>query len=155
MPTATHETITNALKTVAQGLSGIPTVVVRAEAWLIEGEVGAVTAMLILTMGNEREGEQIIGGARYREYDVVATFCWVSGFRLETNIATAKAWREAVKKRWEPDYTATPGSILAGVASVWDIDAVDLPPEESDKFAVGYEVERLGVTVHTNEATHA
>ena len=54
-----------------------------------------------------------------------------------------------------PDPTVAVGSILSGVSSVWNVDAVDLPKQDEALFRSNYEEAQLGLVYYTSEASHA
>lgn len=146
-----HKSIADAVKTAIEGLTGEPPVTVRAHSWYVEGDP---IPLLIVTMLGERgtpnhpEGES-------REYEILVTAIYSQEFLLTTGIDDGRAWRETIRKRLIPDPTVAVGSILSGVSSVWNVDAVDLPIESEGLFSAGYEESRLGLVYYTSEVSHA
>lgn len=146
-----HKTIIDAVKTTIEGLTGEPTVIVRAEAWKLKGDP---LPLIVLTMGDERgtpnhpEGES-------REYEVLVTLLYSQDLQIQTGIDDAKGWRDTIRKRLVPDPSVAVGSILSGVSAVWNVDAADMPTQDDGLFRSGYEEARLGLVYYTSEVSHA
>lgn len=145
-------TITDAVATAIGTLAGVPTIVVREQAWRVEGDT---LPLIVVTTGAE-EPEGVAGTSALRQYEVVVSVLVARNHLLEgANRDTAKDWREQVRRRLVPDSTVGPGSILAGVAQVWDVDAVNLPAEDETAYRANYETARLGLLYRTSEPIHA
>ncbi len=146
-----HQSIAEAVKTAIEALTSPPTVVLRIQAWKIDGDT---LPLVIVTKGDQRTTEYTLGGTVFREYEIIVTVLYSQAAKVQTGIDDAMAWRETIRKRLVPDPTVTP-PILTGVSVVWDCDAVEFPAQDRGQFEAGYEEARLGLLYRTNEETHA
>ncbi len=145
--------ILTATKTAIETLTTPPTVEVREQAYRLDGDP---LPLIVLWGADEQTLQYIFGGCGFRGYVVEVTVMAVRNQQLEgSGQDTARDWREKIRKRMVPDNTATPGAILSGVPSVWDIDAVDVPSEDGGAFKAGYQTSKLGLVFRTSELIHA
>ena len=152
-----HQTIISAVKTMIETLTGEPTVEIRADLTLLEGDIKGTAKgkpLIILAMGGERPAN---AGTEFegREYETFCAIHYVQNFLIRTGtIDDAKGWRDTIRKLLVPDRTVASGSILTGVSAVWDCNAVDLPVQDRSLTAAGWEVALLGLVHSTCEVSH-
>jgi hypothetical protein len=146
VPAATHEAIATAVRDVIAALPGVPTVVVRAQAFRVDGDT---LPLVLVTMGDERELRRLTGGLALREYVLVVTVLYAKDQKLETLVGDAKGWREAIRRVLLPDDVVTE-SLLAE-PTVYAVDAVEMPTEDAGAYRGNYQTARLGLVYRNSE----
>ena len=147
------KTITDAVATAVGAIASVPTVTVREQRYKLDGDT---LPLVVITEGPEQTLRYITHGCVLRGYVVVVTVLYARNQLLTGDGRdSAKGWRETIRKALVPDDSVAPGSVLAGVAAVWDVDAEDVPTEPEADFRAGYQTAELGLLYKTSEASHA